>query len=149
MDLRHSVQQLDDNCVVAAAGSLVMWKYLKSYRALAQELGIRLAPEDDPSKAFSPKEAGEILGIEYNGTSMRWRIPVKKGDYILVALGKALRTRKILNIEAKRLSGKLQHYSEMVSGKFNRCLIIHLGKPDGEDEEEIVIKKQTQPAGDE
>lgn len=74
---------------------------------------------------------------------MRWRIPVKKGDYILVALGKALRTRRILNIEAKRLSGKLQHYSEMVSGKFNRCLIIHMGNPDGEDEEEIVIGRET------
>lgn len=24
MDLRHSVQQLDDNCIVAAAGSMVM-----------------------------------------------------------------------------------------------------------------------------
>ena len=31
----------------------------------------------------------------------------------------------------------------MVSGKFNRCLIIHLGKRDGEDEEDIVIRKQT------
>ena len=30
MDLRHSVQQLDDNCVVAASGSLVVWKYLRS-----------------------------------------------------------------------------------------------------------------------
>ena len=59
MDLRHSVQQLDDNCVVAAADSMVMWKYRKSYRDLAQELGIRLAPEDDPSKAFSPREAME------------------------------------------------------------------------------------------
>ena len=71
------------------------------------------------------------------------KIPEKKGNYMLVALGEALRTKKIINIEAKRLSGKLQHYSEMVSGKFNRCLIIHLGKPDGEDEEEIVIRKQT------
>ena len=30
----------------------------------------------------------------------------------------------------------------MVSGKFNRCLIIHLGNLDGEDEEEIVIGKE-------
>ena len=68
------------------------------------------------------------MGIEYNGTTMRWKIPVKKGAYILVALGEALRTRKILNKEAIQLCGKLNHYSEMVSGKFNRCLIIHLGK---------------------
>ena len=36
LDLHHNVQQLDDNCVVATEGSLVLWRYLKSYKALAQ-----------------------------------------------------------------------------------------------------------------
>ena len=31
----------------------------------------------------------------------------------------------------------------MVSGKFNRCLIIPLGKPDGEYDEELVIGRET------
>ena len=67
MDTRHSVQQLDDNCSTASVGSRILWRYLKSYRGLADELGIRLAPEDDPAKAFPPSPAGEILGIEYDG----------------------------------------------------------------------------------
>ena len=60
-----------------------------------------------------------------------------------MVLGKALRTGRILNIETLTLSGKLNHYSEMVSGKFNRCLIIHLGSTDWEDCEELTIKRAT------
>ena len=35
LDARHSCQQLDDNCCAAAKGSLVLRKYLKSYRRIA------------------------------------------------------------------------------------------------------------------
>ena len=59
MDTRHSLQQLDDNCCTASVGSRIRWRYLKSYRGLADELGIRLAPEDDPAKAFPPSPAGD------------------------------------------------------------------------------------------
>ena len=38
MDTRHSVQQLDDNCCTASVGSKILWRYLKSYRGLADEL---------------------------------------------------------------------------------------------------------------
>ena len=64
LDLRHSVQQLDDNCVTADEGSRILWSYLRSYRSLAEELGMRLTHEYDPSKAFSSKSAADILGIE-------------------------------------------------------------------------------------
>ena len=120
LGLRHSCQQLDDNCIVATAGSLGLWKYLKCYRAIADEIGVRLAPEDDPLKAFPLQESGEILGIEYNGTTRTWTIPEAKGLRILAALGEAIRARSIRNDAALSLAGKLNHYSEMVEGKFNR-----------------------------
>ena len=142
LDLRHSCQQLDDNCVVATTGSLVLWKYLKSYRAIAEEIGVQLAPEDDPAKAFPPQECGEILGIEYNGTERTWIIPEAKGLRILAALGDAIRTRSIRNDAALSLAGKLNHYSGMVHGKFNRCLIIHLGNVERADDHVVCINKQ-------
>ena len=37
MNPRHSVQQLDDNCVTASAGSRILWSYLRSYRSLADD----------------------------------------------------------------------------------------------------------------
>ena len=143
MDPRHSVQQLDDNCVTASAGSKILWSYLRSYRSLAEELKIRLAPEDDPAKAFPPSPAGEILGIEYDGEKMTWSIPSSKGLRILAALGKALRAGRIRNDEALFLAGKINHYSEMVQGRFNRCLLIHLGDAEAEDDVDIKILKQT------
>jgi hypothetical protein len=75
LDLHHSCQQLDDNCIAATAGSLGLWKYLKCYQSIPDEIGVRLAPEDNPSKAFPPQESGEILGIEYNGTRRGKRTP--------------------------------------------------------------------------
>ena len=143
MDSRHSVQQLDDNCAVASSGSKMLWSYLKSYRSLAEELGIRLAPEDDPSKAFPPSPAGEILGIEYDGEKMTWAMPASKGQRLLVMLGRALTAGWIRNDDALSLAGRVNHYSGMVHGKFNRCLIIHLGDAEGRDDDEIRIKRQT------
>jgi hypothetical protein len=94
-------------------------EYLKCYRAIADEIWVRLAPEDNPPKAFPPQESGEILGIEYNGTTRTGTIPEAKGLPILAALGEAIRTRSIRNDAALSLAGKLNHYSEMVGGKFN------------------------------
>jgi hypothetical protein len=139
LDLRHSCQQLDDNCIVATSGSLGLWKYLRSYRSIADEIGGWLAPEDDPSKAFPPQDSGEILGIEYNGTARTWIIPEAKGLRILATLGEAIRTGSIRNDTALSVAGKLNHYSGMVSGKFNRCLIIHLGNSDRVDDHIICI----------
>ena len=130
LDLRHSCQQLDDNCITDTAGSSRLWKYLKSYKAIAGEIGVRLAPEDDPSKAFPPQARGEILGIEYDGDKRTWMIPEAKGLRILASLGEAIRAGSIRNDDAMSLAGKLVHYSEMVEGRYNRCLLIHLGHAD-------------------
>jgi hypothetical protein len=61
----------------------------------------------------------------------------------LAALGKAIRTRSIRNDAALSLAGKLNHYSGMVEGKFNQCLIIHLGHPDRVDDHIVNINTQT------
>ena len=141
LDLRHSCQQLDDNCITDTAGSSRLWKYLKSYKAIAGEIGVRLAPEDDPSKAFPPQNRGEILGIEYDGDKRTWMIPEAKGLRILASLGEAIRAGSIRNDDAMSLAGKLVHYSEMEGGRYNRCLLIHLGHADAVDDKVVTINK--------
>ena len=42
----------------------------------------------------------------------------------------------------KLVAGRINHYSNMVNGKFNRCLLVHLGK--SEEKDETVIKIGTQ-----
>ena len=74
---------------------------------------------------------------------MSWAMPVSKGLRILATLGEALRTWHIRNDEALSLVGRANHYSEMVQGKGNRCLLIHLGDAEAEDDVDIKILRQT------
>ena len=126
MDSRLNVQQLDDNCSAGPAGSPIMRRYQDCYREIAGIIGVQLAPEDDPSKAFPPARKGEILGIVYDGHDWTWEMPRDKGLRLLVSIGNVLRTGVITNGDAQAMAGRLNHYSNMVNGKFNRCLISHL-----------------------
>jgi hypothetical protein len=47
-----------------------------------------------------------------------------------------------MNEEAMTLAGKLNHYSKLVEGRFERCLIIHLVKDKARKKEVITIGKQ-------
>ena len=69
---------------------------------------------------------GEILGLIYDGEAWKWEIPTDKLDRMLVLLGSGIRQRYLTNGEAMTLSGKLNHYSPVVQGKFERCLITQL-----------------------
>ena len=95
-------------------GSLRLRAYREAYRSLAEEVGVRLASEDNPSKAFPPSVKGEILGLIYDGEAWKWEIPSDKLDRMLVLLGTGIRQRYLTNGEAMTLSGK------------RWCLITHL-----------------------
>ena len=85
-----------------------------------------MASEDNPSKAFPPSTKGEILGLIYDGEAWRWEIPKDKLDRMLVLLGTGIKQGHLANGEAMTLSGKLNHYGTIVSGKYERCLVTHL-----------------------
>ena len=44
------------------------WKY----REVAGDCGVQLAPEDDPKKAFSASQTGEVFGVLYDTESFTW-----------------------------------------------------------------------------
>ena len=142
-DKKKNCQQLDDNCVVDALGSPSIFKYLESYRRIAERMNVRLASEDDPSKAFAPCSSGELLGIIYDGSKGLWKMPYDKGCRLLCVIGETLRTGHITNGGALSLAGRINHYSALVGGKSNRCLILHLGRNDLDPELDIVIGKET------
>ena len=98
----QSLMQLDDNCCVDGKGSLRLRAYRKAYRSLAEEVGVRLASEENPLK-------------------------IPTGLYrMLVLLGTGIKQGYLTNGEAMSSLGKLNHYSPVVQGKFERCLITHL-----------------------
>ena len=61
LDPRCNVMQLDDNGTCNVEGSVLLRRYMKSYRDIAKEMGVKLASEDCPAKAFPPSIIGEIL----------------------------------------------------------------------------------------
>ena len=120
LDPRLNCMQLDDNCSCSRKGSSILRCYSKEYRSIASELGIRLAGEDNPSKAFPPSTQGEILGLLYDTERWAWNIPETKLTRLQVLLGKGIWQGSLLNSEAQTLAGKLNHYSNVVGGKYER-----------------------------
>jgi len=62
-------QHLDDVCAAAPKGSGLLRKLENTYRKVAEQIGVRLAPTDDPEKAFSACTEGTVLGVHYNTES--------------------------------------------------------------------------------
>ena len=109
-DDRMVIMQLDDNCACGRLGDEVLWKYRQEYRGLAKRLGVRLASEDNPSKAFPPTGKGEILGLEYDGINWTWNMTEAKRERLLVLLGKGVRQGHLENRETQVLAGKINQY---------------------------------------
>jgi hypothetical protein len=113
-------QYLDDVCAAAPAGSLALSPFESTYRAVAAEIGVRLAPTDDPDKAFSPCTAGVVLGVHYDTVSWTWRIPAEKLDRTLLAIRAAINAETLPQHEIWSLVGKLLHYAPLIpDSKFN------------------------------
>lgn len=57
-----SVKQLDDAVTVSSQQEVDTW--YQSYRKVSDRLGVSLASEDDPDKAFKATQHGTILGLD-------------------------------------------------------------------------------------
>ena len=122
-------QHLDDCCAAAPFNSSDLELFDSTFSEVATELGVRLAPRDDPEKSFSPAQSGVILGVHYDTTSWTWALPQEKFIRLLHLL-------RFLygSVSAKQhlfwtLVGKLQHIKALVpEGKFN---IDHLLRANG------------------
>ena len=71
-------QYLDDVCAAAPAGSAALGRFREAYQQVAAQVGVKLAPEDDPDKAFAPTTAGTVLGVRYDTVAWTWEIPADK-----------------------------------------------------------------------
>jgi hypothetical protein len=113
-------QYLDDVCAAAPAGSPALKRFEAAYRAVAAEVGVQLAPTDDPDKAFSPCTAGVVLGVHYDTVKWTWRIPTEKLNRLLLAIRAALTADTLPQHEVWSLVGKILHYAPLIpDGKFN------------------------------
>ena len=113
-------QHLDDNFGAAPAHSTDLHRLDESYQWVADRLGVKLAPRDDPEKSFAPCHKGVILGVEYDTISWTWSIPQVRLDRILLSLFDMLESDSVDGKEMESLVGKIIHVRPLVpDGRFH------------------------------
>ena len=118
-------QHLDDVCAAAAAGSPQLGVFVAMYRKVAADIGVMLAPEGDPDKAFAPCTAGVVLGVFYNTEEWIWSIPGEKVERLVHQIQAALSAEELRQDEIWSLAGRIFHYAPLVpEGRFNLNYIV-------------------------
>jgi hypothetical protein len=113
-------QHLDDVCAAIAAGSQKLGELERVYREVAADIRVRLAPLDDPDKAFSPCTRGVVLGVEYDTGAWTWAIPAEKVARLVAQIRNVLEADTVRQEELWSLTGRIIHYAPLIpAGKYN------------------------------
>ncbi len=113
-------QHLDDVCAAAAAGSDALHRFDEAFQEVAQDIGVELAPRDDPEKSFGPRTRGVVFGVEYDTVRWTWAIPEEKLKRTCSMLQAAIDKQVIGAKDMRSLAGKLIHVKPLVpAGRFN------------------------------
>jgi hypothetical protein len=113
-------QHLDDVCAAAPAGSDSLHRLDSAFREIAGELGVELAPRDDPEKSFAPCTAGVVCGVYYDTVAWTWAIPEEKLGRTCKLIQQAIDSEAMEPKTIRSLVGKLIHVKPLVpGGRFN------------------------------
>ena len=111
-------QHLDDVPAVGELGELQGFD--DTYYAVAEELGVRLAPRDDPEKAFGPSQSGIVFGVHYDTASWTWAVPTERLVRLLSAVHSLLELSILPSEDVESVTGKIIHVRALVpGGKFH------------------------------
>ena len=114
------IQYLDDCCAAAPHDSLVLDRFDAEFTAVAHELGITLAPRDNPEKSFGPSTQGIVLGIHYDSVSWTWGIPQERLMRLLKNIDDLLACEKAKQGDIWTVVGKIMNILFLIpTGKFN------------------------------
>ena len=132
MDPALVIQHLDDCCAAAPSDSVMLEQFDSEFFAVAERLGIKLAPRDDPTKSFGPSYAGVILGVHYDTVAWTWAMPEEKllrllHDLRLLMDSDFLEQEKIWSIVGKLINvrplvpgGRFNMYHLVLSNSFSK-----------------------------
>ena len=122
MPARCVIQHLDDVCSASPAGSGRAQMFSDTYQEVCGTIGVKLAPTDDPDKAFGPRTEGLVLGVCYNTVEWVWFLREDKLARILNKIQDAIEDEEMTQRSVMSLTGKLTDI---------RCLVpnskFHLG----------------------
>jgi len=114
------IQYLDDVCAAAPQACQSLARFEKAYRAVAADVGVNLAPNTDPDKAFSCTTSGVVLGVLYDTDNWTWSIPEEKLARVLLQLRSSIEADTLPQHEVWSLVGRLIHYAPLIPcGRYN------------------------------
>ena len=113
-------QHLDDVVAAAAKGSGALWRFDAAYKEVAERVGVKLAPRDDPEKSFSPRTTGVVFGVWYDTVAWTWGIPGEKMAKIGEQIGVMLEAREARQDEIQSIVGRIVNVRALVpDGRFH------------------------------
>ena len=104
------IQHLDDCCAAGPVGTNLCKSFDDTFTDVAREVGVVLAPRDEPDKSFGPSTSGTVLGVFYNTEDWTWGIPSKKLTLILRSIAQFLASKSVKQGEIWSLVGKNSKY---------------------------------------
>ena len=117
-------QHLDDCCAAGPASSTLIHHFDAEFYEVAKQLGIKLAPRDDPEKSFAPSTSGVVFGLFYDTVTWTWAVPQDKLIRLLLLLQEVIDAEEVIQKKIASLTGKILHILPLVpGGRFN---IYHL-----------------------
>jgi hypothetical protein len=106
---------LDDVACVSPATKNWAIQFTETYRELAAELNIPLAPDcPNLEKSFTDSTIGTVLGVIFDTDRLSWRMPDHKAEDLLQDIGTFIATKHVHLRETQSLAGKVNHLAQML-----------------------------------
>ncbi len=120
-------QHLDDTAAAAPADSDLLHKFDNTYQQIADQIGIKLAPRDDPDKAFGPTKKGTVFGIMYDTVNWTWGLPPEKLARLSEQIKTILKKNEERLDEIQSVVGRIINVKPLVpDGRFHIDHLIEL-----------------------
>ena len=111
-----TIQHLDDCCGACPHDSDRLEIFDNTFKLVAEQIGIKLAPRVDRDKSFGPSTKGVILGVEYDTVAWTWGIPEEKLTRIIHAIDDMVTVEVVEQGNIWSLVGKILNILPLVPG---------------------------------
>ena len=109
-----AIQHLDDLCAVGRPDTMELQNFYAAYRQFCVDLGISLAPTDDPDKAFGPTTRGKLLGVMFDTKRWIWWLDEGKVHRYLNDIRDLMRSDSATMRDVKSVLGEILYMVPLI-----------------------------------
>ena len=123
---QDSIQKCLDDAIFVTKTYEENQKIYSTYKAIANQINLPLASEQNPDKAFSAQTSGKILGIIFDTNELKWSIDEQKANKFSRILLKAIHQRRVTKKTLQSVMGIINTIVRMCpSLRFFRSSILY------------------------